>query len=221
MDRRPRQVVSPIRTRQPPSPHEESLGESKMKTVLVSITAAALIAPSSLFATDCSQWPNFGSRDDFLEPLSVPAKDLDDHLNGSADLEGIKIKTELAGRDLQLDVLYYPGTVSAAAALRVVFIIGRLSDESYDRLVLTDENRSLFYISEPDLRSVGCRFIWRSQVGENPIALMRDFYSDLRYFETDRLVVQGLTGSLIGDTQLVLQTNNEIVIPAWILSAVD
>ncbi len=109
----------------------------------------------------------------------------------------------------------------AAAALRFVFMIGRLSDESYDRLVLMDEGEPLFYISEPDLRSVGCRFIWRRQGGENPIALMRDFYSNLYFFGTDQPVVRGLNGSLLGDTQRILQANNEVVLPSWIVSAIE
>lgn len=100
-------------------------------------------------------------------------------------------------------------------------MIGRLSDESFERLVLVDGDQSLFYISEADLRSVGCRFIWRRQAGENPIALMRDFYSNLRDYDTDRPVVVGMNGSLLGDTQRVLTANNEVVLPAWIVSAIE
>lgn len=192
-----------------------------MRALFVPAVLALLLAPSASQATDCSRWPRFASSEAYLQPLSMPASDIDEHLNRSVDLEGIEIAAELVDRDLQLDVLYYPGGVTAAAALRVVFMIGRLSDESYDRLVLVDEGELLFYISEPDLRSVGCRFIWRRQAGENPIALMRDFYSNLYFFETDQPVVRGLNGSLLGDTQRVLQANNEVVLPAWIVSAIE
>lgn len=192
-----------------------------MRALILLTVPALLLAPSASQATDCSRWPRFASSEAYLQPLSVSASDIDDHLNSSVDLEGIEIAAELAGRDLQLDVLHYPGGVTAAAALRVVFIIGRLSDESYDRLVLMDEGEPLFYISEPDLRSVGCRFIWRRQAGENPIALMRDFYSNLYNYENDQPVVRGLNGSLLGDTQRILQANNEVVLPAWIGSAIE
>ncbi|MBF9060723.1 hypothetical protein HKCCSP123_16200 [Rhodobacterales bacterium HKCCSP123] len=185
------------------------------------VMLACFLAPSVSQATDCSRWPQFASNEAYLQPLSIEAANTDDHLNGSNDLEGIIIAADLEGRDLQLDVLHYPGDVTAAAALRVIFMIGRLSDESYDRLVLIDEGERLFYIAEPDLRSVGCRFIWRRQAGENPIALMRDFYSNLYFVETDQAVVRGLNGSLLGDTQRVLQANNEVVLPAWILSAIE
>jgi hypothetical protein len=192
-----------------------------MRALLVSALFTALILPEESHATDCSRWSRFPSNEAYLQPLSVSAAEIDGHLNGSMDLEGIEIAVDLDGGDLLLDVLSYPGDLTAAAALRVVFMIGRLSDESYDRLVLIDKGEHLFYINEPDLRSVGCRFIWRRQGGENPIALMRDFYSDLRFFDTDQPVVRGLSGSLLGDTQRVLQANNEVVLPAWIVSAID
>ena len=192
-----------------------------MRALLVSALFTALILPEESHATDCSRWSRFPSNEAYLQPLSVSAAEIDGHLNGSMDLEGIEIAVDLDGGDLLLDVLSYPGDLTAAAALRVVFMIGRLSDESYDRLVLIDKGEHLFYINEPDLRSVGCRFIWRRQGGENPIALMRDFYSDLRFFDTDQPVVRGLSGSLLGDTQRVLQANNEVVLPAWIVSALD
>jgi hypothetical protein len=192
-----------------------------MRPLFVPALLALLLDPSASQATDCSRWSRFESSEAYRQPLSVSASDIDDHLNGSVDLEGVDIAAELAGRDLQLDVLHYPGGVTAAAALRFVFMIGRLSDESYDRLVLMDEGEPLFYISEPDLRSVGCRFIWRRQGGENPIALMRDFYSNLYFFGTDQPVVRGLNGSLLGDTQRILQANNEVVLPSWIVSAIE
>jgi hypothetical protein len=191
-----------------------------LRALLVLTLFTALIAPVVSHATDCSRWPRFASNAAYLQPLSVSAAEIDDHLNGSTDLEGIEIAVNLNGHDLQLDVLSFPGDVTAAAALRVIFMIGRLSDESYDRLVLIDEEVPLFYISEADLRSVGCRFIWRQQRGENPNALMRDFYSNLYFHETDQPVVRGLNGSLLGDTQRVLQANNEVMLPAWIVSAI-
>lgn len=193
----------------------------ELRALLFLALFVALMSPISSHATDCSRWSRFSSNEAYLQPLSVPASEIDDHLNGSMDLEGIEIAVDLDDDDLRLDVLSYPGDVTAVAALRVVFMIGRLTDESYDRLVLIDEGEPLFYISEADLRSVGCRFIWRRQGGENPIALMRDFYSDLHFFDTDLPVVRGLSGSLLGDTQRVLQANNEVVLPAWIVSAIE
>lgn len=192
-----------------------------MRALLVSALFTALILPEESHATDCSRWSRSQSNEAYLQPLSVSAAEIDGHLNGSMDLEGIEIAVDLDGGDLLLDVLSYPGDLTAAAALRVVFMIGRLSDDSYERLVLIDKGEPLFYINEPDLRSVGCRFIWRRQGGENPIAWMRDFYSDLRFYDTDQPVVRGLSGSLLGDTQRVLQANNEVVLPAWIVSALD
>lgn len=192
-----------------------------MKNILCLALFSFVVLSEASFATDCSRWPQFSSREPHLQPLSIPAAQIDVYLNGSPDMEGIEISANLIGRDLYVDVLHYPRTVTVAAALRVVFMIGRLSNESFDRLVLVDGDQALFYIAEPALRSVGCKFIWRQQGGENPIALMRDFYSALRHHDTDRVVVVGLNGSLLQDTQRVLQANNEVVLPAWIVSAID
>lgn len=177
--------------------------------------------PSVSFATDCTAWARFSTSDPHQQPLSVSLDKLQNHLNASPLNKGIIYGVSQKGRTLELDVLHFPGTVEALAGLRTVFQIGRIADESFDTLVFVDAQERLFSIAEPELRSLGCQFIWGRKGGQNPIALMRLFFHALKDAQTGRPAVAGFTGSLLGDTNLALSAHNEIFLPRWVLSAVE
>ena len=172
--------------------------------------------PSVSFA-DCSAWSRFSSTEEYLEPLSVEAGKIGSHLSASEFSQGVEMRSEIRGDELWLDVEKYPGTTSAAIAPSLIMRVGRLADDSFQSLVLAHEGKGLFKIERDDLRKIGCRFIWGREGGENPIALMRELYQGLTYYETGAPLSRSFTGSLLGDTGLTMRLNNEVVLPAWIL----
>ena len=97
---------------------------------------------------------------------------------------------------------------------------GRLADERFQRLVLAEAETGIFVIEEPALRAIGCRFIWGREGGENPIALIRDLFRNLVWYESGRPLSVRFSGSLLGDTSLAMSLNNELLIPKWVMSAV-
>ncbi|MEY8802147.1 hypothetical protein AB9K35_17860 [Leisingera sp. XS_AS12] len=186
------------------------------------LTLAAILATASpALATGCDAWPQFASSAPYLEPLSVPAKDIGGHLNGWEWSDGMQFASRLHGSELWLDITQFPGNATAAAASRSVMQLGRIADEDFATLVLAEGDAGLFSISEPELRAIGCQFIWGKEGGQNPIALMRDLYKALRHYESGAPLSTGFNGSLLGDTNLALQLNNKIVLPQWAMSAVN
>lgn len=185
------------------------------------ILALFLSLPELAKATDCNNWVRFSTNAEYLKPISVPAKKIGAHLTESIWSEGIRFDSELKGRELWLDVTYFPGNTTAAGAARAIMQVGRLADESFDQLILSEEDIGLFAISEGKLRDIGCRFIWGREGGENPIALMRDLFSALEHYGTGMPLSADFTGSLLGDTSLALDLNNKILVPGWVMSAVQ
>mgnify|MGYP006281628591 CR=1 FL=1 len=171
-------------------------------------------------ATDCSAWPRFASSEPYLKPLSVPAAEIGAHLTASSWSDGVEFSSEMRGRDLWLDITHFPGQTSAAAAPAAIMRTGRLADNSFDRLVLSHDGTGLFSINRGPLREIGCRFIWGREGGENPIALLRELYQQLSYYETGQSRGSGFNGSLLGDTHRALQLNNEVLLPAWVIEDV-
>ena len=193
-----------------------------MKAISKICSAVLLVSfGSAAQATDCSQWPHFSSTEDYLEPLSVPATKIGQHLTASEHADGIVFSSRRRGADIWLDIETYPGATVAIAGTRAIMIAGRLMDENFKRLMLEDDGTPIFAISEPDLRAVGCQFIWASEGGQNPIALMREFYKAMVWYEDGAPLSDQWNGSLMGDSTLAARLNAEALIPKWIMSAVD
>jgi hypothetical protein len=191
----------------------------KYRSLMKALLCVYLGLPSILFA-DCSAWPRFASTEEYLKPLSVEAVAIGPHLSASEYTQGVELHSEIRGDELWLDVVKYPGTTSAAIAPALIMRVGRLADDNFQSLVLAHEGNGLFKIERGDLRKIGCRFIWGREGGENPIVLMRELYQKLTYYETGAPLSRSFTGSLMGDTGLALNLNNEIVLPAWIFEDV-
>ncbi|WP_154667701.1 hypothetical protein [Leisingera caerulea] len=186
------------------------------------MTLAAILATAApAFATGCDAWPQFSSNDPYLEPLSVPAKDVGEHLSDWEWSEGMQFTSRLHGSELWLDITHFPGNTTAAGVSRSVMHLGRVADEDFATLVLAEGDTGLFSISEPELRAIGCQFIWGKEGGQNPIALLRELYKALRHYETGAPLSSGFTGHLLGDSTLALELNNKIVLPQWAMSAVN
>jgi hypothetical protein len=186
------------------------------------LLAALICLPATQgMATDCSSWGRFSTTSADLEPLSIAAAKIGPHLSEINTSDHVRMSSQLKGGELWLDVDELAGTTSLVAFPRMIFQTGRLADESFDLLVLADGDRGLFSLKETELRAMGCQFIWGREGGQNPIALMRDLYKSMRHYETDQLISTHFNGSLLGDTNLALRLNNEVVLPAWIKSAIN
>ncbi|AXI54780.1 hypothetical protein C1J05_09970 [Sulfitobacter sp. JL08] len=180
-----------------------------------------LVSAGQMHATDCEQWPQFSSTEDYLEPLSVKADEIGEHMNRWQWSDGVQFSTEMRGDELWLDILAFPGDSTAAAAGRAIMQTGRLASEDFDRLVLADKGVGIFSIEEPKLRAIGCQFIWGREGGQNPIALIRDMYKSMVHYPSGEPLSTAFNGSLFGDTNLAISLNNEMLIPNWVLSAVN
>lgn len=185
------------------------------------IALTGILASTSASATDCRAWSRFDSSEAYLEPLSVPAGDIGEHLSASQWSRGITFTSVMKGDELWVDITSFPGETTAAAAPAAIMQIGRLADDSFKTLVLSDGEKGLFAIDEPDIRAVGCKFIWGRQGGENPVALLRDLYPPMRWYETGAPITTAWNGSLLGDSQLAMRIGTEVLIPKWVMSAVD
>lgn len=180
---------------------------------------SSLAGPAA--ATDCAQWARFSSTQEYLQPLAVPADRIGSHLSASEWSSGVEIESEMHGDELWIDITSFPGDTTAAAGPRAIMMVGRLADESFSHLVLSDAGTGLFAISEPDIRSIGCQFIWGVEGGQNPIALMREMYAAMTHYGTGQPLSTRWNGNLLGDTTIAINVNNEIVLPGWVMSAVE
>lgn len=191
-----------------------------MQAVLKTGVLAALLLGSAqtVGATDCSAWPIGSSPEAYMAPLSVPADRIGARLTEISD--GVQVTSELKGDELWIDITEYPGDLTAAAAPRIVLQTGRLAGPGFSRLVLADGGQGVFSLSEAEARMLGCQFQWGVRGGENPIHLLREMYKAMRFYETGQLISTNFTGSLMGDTSLALNLNNEVFLPRWVLSSV-
>jgi len=181
---------------------------------------ATLIAGSAN-ATDCAAWPRFSSSEAYLTPLSVEVSKVGEFFSSYEYSQGIQFTSEMRGSELWLDIVEFPGTTTAAGAPRVVMQIGRLVKDDFETLVLSEDGEGLFAISEDNLRNIGCQFIWGREGGQNPIALIRELYKQMEYYETRLPLSTRWNGSLLGDTTLAMTLNNDLVLPKWVVSAIQ
>lgn len=153
---------------------------------------------------------------------SISASALQSFLDSAPVVDGIKFQVTLKGGELWLDIVSYPGDLTALASIRTLFVIGRVVKPEYSKLVLADKSEGEFEISYRDLHTIGCQFVWGVQGrGQNPIALNRDLTDALRYYPTGVRVAPPFNGSLLGDTNIMLTTLNNLVYPRWLLKTVE
>lgn len=192
-----------------------------MKDFFGATALAVLFSGGGVLANECGSnyWP--GTLPEH-EPNSVSVSELSSFLATFPTAEGIKFKVEIKPGELWIDILEYPGEVTVAAAPRVLFIIGRITDGEFGSLVLADAGEGLFRISEDDIRAIGCQFVWGVEGrGQNPIALLREFSDALTYYDTGRRVALPFNGSILGDTNKAMAALNEAVTPQWVLRTVE
>jgi hypothetical protein len=145
---------------------------------------------------------------------------ISDFVKAAAWSDGIRLTAEEHGDDVLLDVVEFPGTTSVAATSRVVWLIGRVMETDASRVVFVDEGKQLFAIDALVLKDLGCRFVVGEEAGENPIALMREFYDGVVDAGSGKRIAPVYTGSLLGDTNAAMVANNDVFVPAWVTSAV-
>lgn len=166
-----------------------------MKSMLVLAAALSLAVSGTEPATACeSQGGYVASIDADLRPLSVPAAEIGAWLNASPYSSGIRFTSELHGRDLWLDVTAFPDEAPEVGSVRALMQLGRVVAADFDQLVLVDGDEALFVIGEPDLRRVGCQFIWPAHAGTDPIHLMREIVEALHEGQ-NRQPLKGLSPS--------------------------
>ncbi|MGZ2381764.1 hypothetical protein [Rhizobium brockwellii] len=153
---------------------------------------------------------------------SIDVSSLQSFLDKAPVFDGIKFEVTRKGGELWLDIVSYPGDLTALASIRTLFVIGRVLKPDYSKLVLADKHEGEFEISYRDLHSLGCQFVWGVEGrGQNPIALNRDLTDALRYYPAGERVAPPFTGSLLGDTNVMLTTLNQIVYPQWLLKTLE
>ena len=162
----------------------------------------------------------FAGTNDLTKPSSVSIAGISDFVEAASWSDGIRVRASEQGDDVLLDVVAYPGTTSVAAATRVVWLIGRIMNTNAKTVVFVDEKKELFSIDAMVLKNIGCRFVVGEKAGENPIALMREFYDAVLYSGSGKRIAPIFTGSLLGDTSAAMTANNEVFVPGWVMSAV-
>ena len=196
------------------------LGEVGVIRCLILIVAA-LAMLASVAKADVCPGQVWAASPDPTPPNSVSNIDLAGYINqNSSWADGIKVSVEEHGDELWLDVTEFPGTTVVVAAQRVIWLAARLSAGHQKKLVFADGGEGVFEIDELIIKDIGCRFVIGQQSGENPIALLREFYDALDYYHTGLRVAPPFNGSLLGDTSTAMAVNNDIFIPKWVLSAV-
>lgn len=189
----------------------------KVLALSIAINGWTTIGSAGPETCDGQYWP--GSLPEH-EVDSVPRETLEQFLKHLPAADGIGFQVLNNANEIQLDIVSYPGNVSVAASTRVLFIVGRVTKPGYRNLVLADNGRPLFKISYESIHRIGCQFIWGEQGGQNPIALMREFIDNLRYYDGDARVAPIFPGSLFGDTNLAIGTLNGVVTPKWVMGTV-
>lgn len=118
----------------------------------------------------------FVAKNETAPPTSVNAADIAAFVAAAPWAEGVRVTAEERGAELWLDVTEFPGNTTAAAAPRTAWLVGRIMDTDVATVVFSDADQALFQIEARALKDIGCRFVVGEEAGENPIALMREFY---------------------------------------------
>lgn len=173
------------------------------------------------FSTDCSAWVEFSSKDPALQPQSVAVSDIQNYINGLETSEGVVFDIEHADKELWIDVVYVPDNATVISGLRAVMQLGRLVSGDFEKVVLSDDGKGIFQLPEPEMREIGCQFIWGTEGGQNPIYLIRVFFENLETYPDGRKAVSGFTGHLMGDTNLAMEYHNNQFATQWLLPALQ
>lgn len=170
-------------------------------------------------AADCTAWRAASTA--FGDPRSalVPAGEVGRAMSAAASLKGLAFTSELRGRELWLDVTRFPATGRLTEVAHALLIVANLTDDSFNLLVLADEGRGLFAISEPDLRAAGCLFLHAAPGAANPLQLLHDLARGLGDYRSGAPLATGFGGGLRNDTELALSVVGDVILPQWALSA--
>lgn len=187
--------------------------------LLQAISLAYFSSASIALAAECPG-QMFSATIEKTEPTSVGVREIPAFLAAASWSDGVKLSASQEGEEVWLDVIEFPGTTSVAAAPRIVWLIGRVINTDAKTVVFADKGKALFSIDMITLKDIGCRFVVGEDTGENPIALMREFYDSVVYYGSNRRIAPAYTGSLLGDTGSAMTANNEVFVPKWIMSAV-
>lgn len=191
-----------------------------MKTISQAIAILAISTSAAVAAENsCGEkyWPGTGPEH-AVDQVSVSG--IQDFLDTSPAVDGIKFAVTVKGKEVWLDIVQYPPQVSVIASLRSLLVLGRVVKPGYDKLVLADGDKGLFQVSYQDIHAIGCQFVWGTEGGQNPIHLLRELADSLTYYADGSRVAPPFTGSLMGDTSAMLGTMNKIVYPEWLLKTV-
>lgn len=161
------------------------------------------------------------SEDPGKTPFSVPLDQIEERLNNDPSSEGIHLDIEENGRELWVDIESVPGETSAAAVLRVIFMLGRLAEANYETLIFSDQGEKIFSIDGQAIRDIGRQFVWGEEgKGQNPIVLVRRFVDQLRAKSGGRAAPE-FTGSLLGDTQKTMEFINKRFHRKWTFKTIE
>ncbi|MCL4069324.1 hypothetical protein M3484_22455 [Pseudomonas sp. GX19020] len=193
-----------------------------LKKSTISTSTAAIIATTFGGAALADPCPGqmFVAKNETAPPTSVSASDIATFVAAAPWAEGVRVTAEERDAELWVDVTEFPGNTTAAAAPRTAWLVGRIMDTDATTVVFFDADQALFQIEARALKDIGCRFVVGEEAGENPIALMREFYDAVTRYGSGERIAPRFTGSLLGDTTTAMTANNEVFVPEWILSAV-
>lgn len=191
-----------------------------MKSILVAAILTAFVGQAHASSDICPSF-EFKGRASNIEVSSVPASEIDNFVERSDFSDGFRTKTIVKGDELWIDIVEYPGTTTAAAATRIAFIIGRAIKGSPEKIVFADGDKAVFSVPSIKLKDIGCQFSFGEEGGENPIALMREFFSSMTKVDTGKSFSEVFTGNLFADTNSAFMINNEFFVKDWVLSAVN
>lgn len=190
------------------------------RTTRMAIAAAMAVSFGSAALAGPCPGQMFAAKNETAPPTSTAPADIAAFVAAAPWAEGVRVSVEERGTELWVDVTDFPGNITAAAAPRTAWLIGRIMDTSAATVVFADADEALFQIAAPVLKDIGCRFVVGEQARENPVALMREFYDAMMRYGSGQRIAGRFTGSLLGDTTTAMTANNEVFVPEWVLSAV-
>ncbi len=161
------------------------------------------------------------SEEAHLQPLSISPTDIGAALTASSFSHGIQFVSKLQDRELHLSVTHVPAAMPEVGPIRAIMQLGRLVDDGFDQLVLVNHGRKLFVISEPELRDIGCRFVWPGKSSSDPILLLRETVQAIHGYDTDEPINNQPSGAPLLDGAHALRLIGETLNPAWLPTEQD